>query len=175
MGRTSRRGPWTCRGRSETVRGPILLLQYALGQLWLSWGVVPSAVAGSGIGQCAAICLTGALTVSDALQLATGESWLTAAIPADNPHCSCKLTRVCDRQDTQSSRGFRSRPPRSARWWTRAVARRSSSGAPRRTFSAWTSAWRRAATPRPSPPTSRATRWPTCSSRSPATVWPPTI
>ena len=23
-----------------------------------------------------------------------GESWLTAAIPMDNPYCSCKLTRV---------------------------------------------------------------------------------
>ena len=23
-----------------------------------------------------------------------GESWLTAAIPMENPYCSCKLTRV---------------------------------------------------------------------------------
>ena len=27
-----------------------------------------------------------------------GESWLTAAVPMDNPSCSCKLTRVCPHQ-----------------------------------------------------------------------------
>ena len=28
---------------------------------------------------------------------AAGKSWLTAAIPMENPHCSCMLTRVCSR------------------------------------------------------------------------------
>ena len=28
---------------------------------------------------------------------ACGESWLTAAMPTDNPYCSCKLSRVRSR------------------------------------------------------------------------------
>ena len=32
---------------------------------------------------------------------AAGESWLTAAIPIENPYCSCKLTRVRPRQTDQ--------------------------------------------------------------------------
>ena len=37
-----------------------------------------------------------------------GESWLTSAIPMDNPHCSCKLTHVWSRQPGRYRR--RSRP-----------------------------------------------------------------
>ena len=38
-----------------------------------------------------------------------GESWLTAAIPMDNPYCSCKLTRVRSRGRWTSCR--RTTPP----------------------------------------------------------------
>jgi acyl transferase domain-containing protein len=47
-------------------------VQYALAQLWLSWGVQPAAVAGSGVGQIVAICVAGALDVFQALQLVMG-------------------------------------------------------------------------------------------------------
>jgi acyl transferase domain-containing protein/acyl carrier protein len=44
--------------------------QYALAELWRSWGVVPAAVAGSGAGEFVAGCVAGVLTMADALRLA---------------------------------------------------------------------------------------------------------
>ena len=43
---------------------------YSLARMWMSWGVQPEAVAGSGAGAWVAACLAGVLTLSDALRLA---------------------------------------------------------------------------------------------------------
>eukprot|EP01047_Picozoa_sp_COSAG01_P024483 COSAG01_NODE_1514_length_10054_cov_14.063586_2_plen_821_part_00 len=47
-------------------------VQYAMAQLWLSWGVQPAAVSGQGIGHIVAICVAGAVDVLQALQLVMG-------------------------------------------------------------------------------------------------------
>ncbi len=44
-------------------------LQYALGRLWHSWGIEPSAVAGHSVGEYAAACLAGIFSLEDALKL----------------------------------------------------------------------------------------------------------
>ena len=44
-------------------------MAYALGQLWLSWGVEPAALLGCGVGEHAAACLAGVMSLKDALML----------------------------------------------------------------------------------------------------------
>ena len=55
---------------------------------------------------------------------ARGESWPTAAIPVDNPHCSCKLTRVRSSADVPAD--IMKLELRSSRMWedVRGLARR---------------------------------------------------
>jgi len=59
----------------ETGRATLFVLQYALARLWLSWGIRPQAVVGTGVGSLAAAVLDGGLSLEEALaQLSGGES-----------------------------------------------------------------------------------------------------
>ncbi|MFI5685501.1 SDR family NAD(P)-dependent oxidoreductase [Streptomyces sp. NPDC051636] len=51
-------------------RGQAFAVQYALGRLWLDWGLTPAAIHGDGLAARAAACVSGALRLEDAL---TGE------------------------------------------------------------------------------------------------------
>ncbi len=57
-------------------------LQYALAELWRSWGVVPDAVMGHSVGEFAAACLAGILSMEDALDLITERGRLMQALPS---------------------------------------------------------------------------------------------
>ncbi len=45
-------------------------LQYALAQLWQSWGIEPDEVVGEGIGECVARAIAGKISLADSIQLA---------------------------------------------------------------------------------------------------------
>jgi phthiocerol/phenolphthiocerol synthesis type-I polyketide synthase E len=47
----------------------VFAVEYALAELWRSWGIVPGAVLGEGVGEYAAACVAGALSLKDALAL----------------------------------------------------------------------------------------------------------
>ena len=47
----------------------LFALEYAMARLWQSWGIEPMAVAGHRVGQFAAACIAGVLSVADALRL----------------------------------------------------------------------------------------------------------
>jgi acyl transferase domain-containing protein len=49
---------------------PVLVaIEYALSQLWMSWGVRPEAMAGHSLGEYTAACLAGVMTLEDGLSL----------------------------------------------------------------------------------------------------------
>ena len=51
---------------TEIGQPAIFAMQYSLAQLWKSWGVSPAAVAGHSVGEIAAACVAGILTVEEA-------------------------------------------------------------------------------------------------------------
>jgi acyl transferase domain-containing protein/trans-aconitate methyltransferase len=58
-------------------------IEYALAALWRSWGIEPVAVMGHSLGEYAAACVAGMLSLDDALRLVTERGRLTHALPAN--------------------------------------------------------------------------------------------
>lgn len=79
------------RGAMETADDPLVktlnvqpatfAFEYALAQMWLSWGVRPSALLGYSIGELVAACLAGVFRLEDALLLVTERAKLIERAP----------------------------------------------------------------------------------------------
>src|SRR5262249_25882548 len=59
----------------------IFAVEYALTELWRSWGVEPAAVIGHSLGEYAAACAAGVFTLEDGLRLVTGRARLLHSLP----------------------------------------------------------------------------------------------
>lgn len=59
----------------------IFAIEYALTQLWLSWGIKPAATAGHSIGEYMAACLAGVIGFEDALKLVSARGRLMSSAP----------------------------------------------------------------------------------------------
>jgi acyl transferase domain-containing protein/thioesterase domain-containing protein/acyl carrier protein/protein-L-isoaspartate O-methyltransferase len=74
----------TARGdlKQTTITQPALfVIEYALAQLWISWGIQPKAMIGHSIGEYVAACLAGVFTLEEALTLVAARGQLMQSIP----------------------------------------------------------------------------------------------
>ncbi len=65
------------------IAEPVLfIIEYALAQLWMSWGVQPAAMIGDGLGEYVAACLAGVFSLEEALTLVAARGRLADRRPA---------------------------------------------------------------------------------------------
>ena len=74
----------TKRAVTETVMAQpaIFTIEYALAQLWISWGIRPKAMAGHSVGELASACVAGVIALEDALAFVALRGRLMQDVPA---------------------------------------------------------------------------------------------
>jgi acyl transferase domain-containing protein/glutamate-1-semialdehyde aminotransferase len=68
--------------RTSITQPALFAIEYALAQVWLSWGIVPVAMIGHSVGEYVAACLGGTFTRDDALTLLAKRAQLMQEMPA---------------------------------------------------------------------------------------------
>ncbi|WP_430909644.1 aminotransferase class III-fold pyridoxal phosphate-dependent enzyme, partial [Maribacter sp. 2-571] len=78
--------------QTEYTQPAIFTIEYALAKLWLSWGIRPTALIGHSIGEITAACVSGVLSLSDAIKLVA----LRGALMQQLPEGGTMVSLQCD-------------------------------------------------------------------------------
>jgi acyl transferase domain-containing protein len=67
--------------QTAVAQPALFTVEYALAQLWLSWGVRPEAMIGHSVGEYVAACLAGVFSIADALKLVAARACMMQRLP----------------------------------------------------------------------------------------------
>ncbi|MFT3803348.1 MAG: SDR family NAD(P)-dependent oxidoreductase [Burkholderiaceae bacterium] len=68
--------------QTQITQPAVFAVSYALGRLWMQWGVAPAALIGHSVGEYTAACLAGVFTLEEGLSLMAERGRLLASMPA---------------------------------------------------------------------------------------------